>query len=161
MIDERRAAALARAYLAAKLAVLRSEYAAEVVAPSIQIQTLSESDFLRELAWVILSAGMAERVVRLEVRRSKRSLFELELGRRDFCPPRDLRAVGTTAFWSQGKNWRGSSCCCCEPSGRRSVRRFERKSSCESTIQELQRFSYIDACDYGIPPGEEHRCFDC
>jgi hypothetical protein len=66
VIDERRAAALARAYLAAKLAVLRSDYAAEVVAPSIQLQTLSESDFLRELAWVILSAGMAERVVRLK-----------------------------------------------------------------------------------------------
>lgn len=66
MIDERRAAALARAYLAAKLAVLRSAYAAEVVAPSMQIQTLSESEFLRELAWVILSAGMAERVVRLK-----------------------------------------------------------------------------------------------
>jgi hypothetical protein len=66
VIDERRAAALARAYLAAKLVVLRSEYAAEVVAPSIQLQTLSESDFLRELAWVILSAGMAERVVRLK-----------------------------------------------------------------------------------------------
>jgi hypothetical protein len=66
VIDERRAAALARAYLAAKLAVLRSEYAAEVVAPAVQLQSISESDFLRELAWVILSAGMAERVVRLK-----------------------------------------------------------------------------------------------
>lgn len=66
MIDEQRASALARAYLAAKLAVLRSEYAAEVVTPSMQTQSLSESDFLRELAWVVLSAGMAERVVRLK-----------------------------------------------------------------------------------------------
>lgn len=66
MINEQHAAALARAYLAAKSAVLRSEYAAEVVAPSVQLQTLSESDFLRELAWVVLSAGMAERVVRLK-----------------------------------------------------------------------------------------------
>jgi len=65
-MDERRAAALARAYLVAKSAVLDSKYATEVIATAPPLQTLSESEFLRELAWVVLSAGMAERVVRLK-----------------------------------------------------------------------------------------------
>ncbi len=65
-MDERRAAALSRAYLAAKSVVLESKYASEVIATNPPLQMLSESEFLRELAWVVLSAGMAERVVRLK-----------------------------------------------------------------------------------------------
>ena len=64
-MDERRAAALARAYLDAKSVVLQSDYAADVVA-NRSVQKIAEPDFLRELAWVVLSAGMAERVVRLK-----------------------------------------------------------------------------------------------
>jgi len=64
VIDERRAASLARAYLSAKSAVLNSAYAVELVCTRTSIIGLSEAQFLREFAWVVLSAGMAERVVR-------------------------------------------------------------------------------------------------
>jgi hypothetical protein len=55
---------LALAYLFAKKEVLRSRFAAELVEPLPEPMELDESSFLRELAWVILSSGMAEYVVR-------------------------------------------------------------------------------------------------
>jgi hypothetical protein len=56
--------AVVRAYLSAKQTVLRSKFAAEIVRPSHDPQQISESSFLSELAWVVLSSGMAEFVVR-------------------------------------------------------------------------------------------------
>ena len=64
MTDEQRGAALASAYLSAKIAVLHSQYAAELVINTPSPEAITESEFLRELGWVILSAGMAERIVR-------------------------------------------------------------------------------------------------
>jgi hypothetical protein len=66
LIDERNAARLAKAYLAAKRTVLESQYATELVSHRRSLATISETEFLREIAWVILSAGMAERIVRLK-----------------------------------------------------------------------------------------------
>lgn len=57
-------ASLARAYLQAKRTVLNSPYGAEIVAALKNPSDISESEFLRELAWVILSAGIAESVIR-------------------------------------------------------------------------------------------------
>lgn len=56
--------ALASAYLCAKGDVLRSPFGRELVAFRRGTGGLSESEFLRELAWVILSSGMADSVVR-------------------------------------------------------------------------------------------------
>ena len=64
MIDERRTAGLARAYLSAKSAILKSAFAMELVYMPECVGDISECKFLREFAWVVLSAGLAERVVR-------------------------------------------------------------------------------------------------
>lgn len=66
MIDDHRAAVLAEAYLSAKISVLHSPYAAELVTIRPSPDAITESEFLRELAWVILSGGMAERIIRLK-----------------------------------------------------------------------------------------------
>jgi hypothetical protein len=52
------------AYLLAKKEILGSKYALEVIEPFNPVEAVSESRFLRELAWVILCGGMAESVVR-------------------------------------------------------------------------------------------------
>jgi hypothetical protein len=55
---------MALAYLLAKKEVLGSRFAPEVVEPLDSPEDVTESKFLRELAWVILCGGMAESVVR-------------------------------------------------------------------------------------------------
>jgi hypothetical protein len=56
---------LAHAYLRAKQYLLATEYAWEAVpGPGVDPNLVTESTFLREAAWVILSAGMSEKVVR-------------------------------------------------------------------------------------------------
>jgi hypothetical protein len=57
-------AAIVRAYLYAKREVLNSPYKGELLIPARSPDDVSESELLRELAWVILSAGMAELVIR-------------------------------------------------------------------------------------------------
>ena len=59
-----REAAIVQGYLFAKLEVLRSQYSSELICAKPSPDEISESRFLRELAWVILSAGMADRVIR-------------------------------------------------------------------------------------------------
>jgi hypothetical protein len=57
--------ALASVYLDAKARVIQAGFAWEIDwQGSVDIHRITESDFLREAAWVILSAGMRERVVR-------------------------------------------------------------------------------------------------
>jgi hypothetical protein len=56
--------ALAQAYLYVKKELLLSPYKAELVDLGPKPEEISESRFLCELAWVILSAGMAEVVIR-------------------------------------------------------------------------------------------------
>lgn len=60
-------AALARAYLHAKRSVLAAGFGWEIIwQRSRRAVSLSESALLREAAWVILSAGMREAVIRLK-----------------------------------------------------------------------------------------------
>ncbi len=59
-----REAAIVQAYLCAKREVLKSPYNGEVLNTARIFAEMSESHLLRELAWVVLSAGMAELVVR-------------------------------------------------------------------------------------------------
>lgn len=54
-----------RAYLAAKATVIENGYAEEIDwQDSLSFEMCTESMFLREMAWVILSSGMRESVVR-------------------------------------------------------------------------------------------------
>jgi hypothetical protein len=66
MINHRDEGRIAQAYLTAKRAVLRSSFVAEVIAAFPDPSEMREELFLRELAWVVLSSGMAESVVRLK-----------------------------------------------------------------------------------------------
>ena len=57
--------ALVDAYLTAKEYVILNGYAAEIDwQDGLRFSNISETDFLREAAWVVLSAGMRESVVR-------------------------------------------------------------------------------------------------
>lgn len=73
-MDERKQAALAQIYLGAKREVLHSRHACEVV-NSPDPNGLSESTLLREFAWVVLSSGMAEYVIRSKFPAITRSFF--------------------------------------------------------------------------------------
>lgn len=56
---------LAEAYLTAREHVVDAGFGAEIDwQDGREFDRISESDFLREAAWVVLSAGMAERVIR-------------------------------------------------------------------------------------------------
>lgn len=56
--------AVAHAYLCAKMDVLASPHREELVTFQRDAANVSEAEFLREVAWVILSAGMAETVIK-------------------------------------------------------------------------------------------------
>ena len=65
MLTDRSLDSLALAYLQAKEYVLEAGYAEEIDWQSARrIEDLTETDLLREAAWVILSGGMNERVIR-------------------------------------------------------------------------------------------------
>jgi hypothetical protein len=51
-------------YLDAKLEVIRAGFVAEISNPRPLVSRLSETEFLREAAWVVLSAGMREAIIR-------------------------------------------------------------------------------------------------
>ena len=54
-------------YLNAKQAVVERGFAAEIDwQDQIQLSQITESDFLREAAWVVLSSGMRESIIRLK-----------------------------------------------------------------------------------------------
>ena len=60
-----RALALAAAYMTAKERVIQSGFAHEIDwQHNVALESITESSFLREAAWVILSAGMREQVIR-------------------------------------------------------------------------------------------------
>lgn len=60
-----RALTLAAAYMTAKERVIQSGFAHEIDwQHNLALESITESSFLREAAWVILSAGMREQVIR-------------------------------------------------------------------------------------------------
>ncbi len=65
MLAQDRSMTLAETYLTAREAVIAAGYGAEIDwQESRSLVALSESDFLKEFAWVVLSSGMKEAVVR-------------------------------------------------------------------------------------------------
>jgi hypothetical protein len=64
-VEEGEMHAIAIAYQKAKETVMRAGFRDEILwQESVNINLVTESDFLREHAWVTLSAGMQERVIR-------------------------------------------------------------------------------------------------
>ncbi len=139
-MDERQQAALAGAYLEAKWVVLQSKYAIEVVATGVSPDAISESAFLRELAWVVLSAGMAERVVRLKFSAISDSFLSWSSAAEiadcaDICVSSALKHFG-----HDGKIWAIAAAAALiaeVPFG------LLREKILANPLEELQRFSYI------------------
>ena len=74
---------LAKAYVTAKTRVLSAGYGEEVVwQQRLKVESLTESEFLRECAWVILSAGMRETIVHRKFPQVSLSFFLWESARR-------------------------------------------------------------------------------
>lgn len=70
-------AAVVRAYRAAKVAVIKSGFAREVEwQKKLSFDELEESSFLRESAWVVLSSGMRESVVRAKFPQVSSAFFD-------------------------------------------------------------------------------------
>lgn len=70
---------LANLYMDAKLFVIEEGYASEIDWQEQQkISNIAESDFLREGAWVILSSGMRETVIRQKFANISEAFFEWE-----------------------------------------------------------------------------------
>src|SRR5260370_32706498 len=68
---------LASAYVRAKLKVLAAGYAHEIIwQKSVRTEELTERDFLRECAWVILSSGMRESVIQKKFPGIGQAFFE-------------------------------------------------------------------------------------
>src|SRR5271169_1248445 len=82
---------LASAYIRAKLKVLASGYAPEIMwQKTLRIQELTEVALLRECAWVILSTGMRESIIRKKFADISHAFFEWTSAReivwhRDSC----------------------------------------------------------------------------
>jgi hypothetical protein len=95
---------LASAYVKAKLKVLAAGYAPEITwQKTLEIQDLTEVRLLRECAWVILSSGMRESVIRKKFPDISHSFFEWASAQeivlhRDHC----IRTA-LPFFWHQRK----------------------------------------------------------
>ena len=103
---------VALAYLAAKEAVITRGYWPEVLSVAeTKFHNVTETDFLREFGWVVLSAGLSERVVRSRFADVSRAFFDwrsaklihehrsscIACARIYFDNPRKLEAITTTA----------------------------------------------------------------
>jgi hypothetical protein len=67
---------LALKYLDAKIEVIRAGFVLEIRGERPLVLHLSETDFLREAAWVVLSAGMRESVIRRKFEAVSHAFFD-------------------------------------------------------------------------------------
>jgi hypothetical protein len=78
-IDEEKRDAITIAYRKAKEIIIRAGFRDEITwQESVNIDRVTESDFLREHAWVALSAGMQERVIRNLFRGIASSFYDFQ-----------------------------------------------------------------------------------
>ncbi len=78
-IEDDRMNAITIAYLKAKETVIQAGYKNEISwQESVNIDCVTESNFLREHAWVTLSAGMQERVIRNRFRGVASSFYDFQ-----------------------------------------------------------------------------------
>jgi hypothetical protein len=97
MLAQDRSMTIAETYLTAREAVVAAGYGAEIDwQESRSLAALSESDFLEEFAWVVLSSGMKEAVVRRLFPRISQAFLEWRsaaaiVRRRRSCQRRAIR----------------------------------------------------------------------
>lgn len=73
---------LVSAYIKAKLRILASRFGPEILwQKTVRIKNLTETDLLRECAWVILSSGMRESIVRRRFPSVAEAFFNWESSR--------------------------------------------------------------------------------
>jgi hypothetical protein len=99
----RNEAELAHAYLFAKKDVLGSIYRKELIFLRQTPEDVSESDFLRELAWAVLSGGMAEAVIRAKFPAISQSFLEWESAQRISENAEECVAQALCHFRHEGK----------------------------------------------------------
>jgi hypothetical protein len=95
---------LASLYLTAKETVLRCGYANEVDWQSeVVFEKVTESDFLREAAWVVLSAGFRESILRQRFATISTAFFEWQSAAKIVNNSRTCRRNALLAFRHEGK----------------------------------------------------------
>ena len=91
-------------YLLAKEILIQQGYAPEISwQDSVNFSRVTEQDFLREAAWVILSAGMREAVIRRLFPRISAAFFEWESARRIAQERKRCRRLALGCFRNQRK----------------------------------------------------------
>ena len=141
MNANQREVAIVQGYLSAKLQVLRSQYSGELICARPCPDEISESRFLRELAWVILAAGMADRVIRAKFPGISTAFLEWESASAISCNAKECVANALLHFRHVGKIRAIASAAdklCSVPS-------FDvlRLQILRDPIQQLQSFAYI------------------
>lgn len=102
--EARQNPAIVDAYIMAKNAVIAAGYACEIDAQkNASLDEVTEKDFLQEAAWVVLSAGMKESVVRKKFTTLSGAFLHWEsasiiVGSKQFC-----RANALSCFAHEGK----------------------------------------------------------
>lgn len=137
----REEAAIAQAYLYAKREVLNSPYKGELLSVARSPDDMSESEFLRELAWVILSAGMAELVVRGKFADISASFLEWRSARTISDRAEECIANALCHFRHEGKI-RAIASAAHTVAGAPSFQALKRKIL-RDPIRELQAFAYV------------------
>src|SRR5258708_289106 len=141
MSATRREASIVQGYLFAKLEVLRSRYSGELICVRQSPDEISESHFLRELAWVILSAGMAERVIRSKFLGISTAFLEWESARAISVNARECVAKALQHFRHQGKI--GAIANAADKLSSASSFEVIRLQILRDPIQQLQSFAYV------------------
>jgi len=97
--DENNLRTLAKAYYVAKEAVIRWGFGDELDWQyNVSLDLLTENDFLREAAWVILSSGMSERVIRLKFPGVSRAFYDWTSAERIVANAPDCKAEAFNHF---------------------------------------------------------------
>jgi hypothetical protein len=102
--DGPRVPAVLDAYLTAKSTVIAAGYSSEIDAQrNISFDAISEQDFLQEAAWVILSAGMRESVIRTKFTTLSNAFLYWESASAIASRKQVCRANALSCFGHEGK----------------------------------------------------------
>lgn len=95
---------LAKAYMVAKEFVVRNGFDAEIDwQEDLSFRNVSESDFLREMAWVVLSAGFRENVLRKRFSAISESFLDWSSARDIFHAKHECRTRALQVFKHEKK----------------------------------------------------------
>lgn len=98
-LDQNLVQGLASAYLTAKQVVIEKGFASEIDwQDGITFDSVTETDLLREAAWVILSSGMREAVVRRKFPAVSAAFFEWESAHKIVAGRAKCRGLALTSF---------------------------------------------------------------